>query len=153
MWAWADSEEQRFCKEAIVWKYVSCRYILKFDGVFYCNDVPAIVTPWMPHGNITEYLEKHPDVNRLRLVGLNIPRHQAKVHFASSRHIVYRCDQRGQVSPQLQHSARGYQRGKPSIEYCGGFDHEKTGHVTSRTSSFQTLILPEPYSLISASSA
>ena len=52
---------------------MSCPYILKFDGVFYHNGVPAIVTPWMRHGNIIEYLEKHSDVDRLRLVSLNIP--------------------------------------------------------------------------------
>lgn len=55
-----------------MWKYVSCRYILKFDGVLYHDDTPAIVTPWMPHGNITEYLEKHADADRLRLVNLNV---------------------------------------------------------------------------------
>ena len=65
-------EKQRFCKEAIMWKHVSCPYILKLNGVFRRNDIPAIVTPWMPHGNITEYLEKHPDADRLYLVNLNI---------------------------------------------------------------------------------
>ena len=43
------------------WRY------LKLNGVFYYNGVPAIVTPWMPAGNITEYLEKHADVDRFRL--------------------------------------------------------------------------------------
>ena len=46
-----------------------CPYILKFNGAFYHNGVPAIVTPWVPHGNITNYLEKHSDADRLRLVG------------------------------------------------------------------------------------
>ena len=41
------TEQQRLWKEGIVWKQVSCPYILKFNGVFYYNDVPAIVTPWM----------------------------------------------------------------------------------------------------------
>lgn len=56
-----------------MWKHVVCPYILKFNGVLYHNDMPAIVTPWMPHGNITEYLEKHPDADRLRLVSPNLP--------------------------------------------------------------------------------
>ena len=55
-----------------MWKHVSCPYVLKFNGVFYYNDVPAIVTPWMAHGNITEYVEKNPNVDRLRLASLNI---------------------------------------------------------------------------------
>jgi len=53
-----------------VWKHVSCPYILKFDGVFYHNGLPAMVTPWMAHGNITEYLEKDAHADRLRLVSL-----------------------------------------------------------------------------------
>lgn len=53
-----------------MWKHVSCPYVIKFNGVFHYNDVPAIVTPWMPHGNITEYLERNHDADRLRLVSL-----------------------------------------------------------------------------------
>ena len=36
------------------------------------NGVPAIVTPWMPGGNITEYLEKHADTNRLKLASSSV---------------------------------------------------------------------------------
>ena len=56
-----------------MWKHLSCPYLLKFSGVFYHNTVPAIVTPWMPHGHIIEYLEKNADADRLRLVSSNIP--------------------------------------------------------------------------------
>ena len=56
-----------------MWRHLSCPYILKFNGTFYRNGVPAIVTPWMRHGNITEYLEKHADADRLRLVSLSVP--------------------------------------------------------------------------------
>ena len=66
--------------EVIVWRHVACPYVLEFRGVFYHNDVPAIVTPWMPHGNITEYLGNHPDVNRLRLVSPNTPKRQLGAH-------------------------------------------------------------------------
>ena len=52
----------------ILWKHLSCPYLLKFNGVFYHNGVPAIVTPWMSNGNVIEYLEKHTDADRLRLV-------------------------------------------------------------------------------------
>lgn len=51
-----------------MWKHLSCLYTLEFNGVFYYNDVPAIVMPWTRHGNITEYLENHGDTDRLRLV-------------------------------------------------------------------------------------
>ena len=76
----ADNDKQRFCREVIFWRYLSCPYVLKFEGVFYHKDIPAIVTPWMPHGNITEYLVKHPDVDWLRLVSSNTPKSQAGVH-------------------------------------------------------------------------
>ena len=65
-----------------MWRHVSCPYILKFNGTFYYHGVPAIVTPWMAHGNITEYLEKHDDVDRLRLVSVNVPL-SANHHFTS----------------------------------------------------------------------
>ena len=55
-----------------MWKHVSCPYILKFNGAFYHNNLPAIVTPWMAHGNITEYLENYPDADRLRLASLSV---------------------------------------------------------------------------------
>ena len=47
---------------------MSSPYVLEFKGVFYRNDVPAIVTPWIANGIITEYLEKNPDAARLHLV-------------------------------------------------------------------------------------
>ena len=56
-----------------MWKHLSCPYILKFIGVFYHNDMPVIVTPWVPHGNITEYLEEQPDEDRLPLVNPSAP--------------------------------------------------------------------------------
>ena len=71
-WLRAD-RKQRFCKEMVVWKHLSCPYLLKFNGVFYHNGMPAVVTPWMSNGCIIEYLEKHTDANPLRLVGWSIP--------------------------------------------------------------------------------
>ena len=46
----------------------SWAHILKFDGVFYYNGLPAIVTAWMPAGSITEYLEEYTGANRFELV-------------------------------------------------------------------------------------
>ncbi|KAF9789236.1 kinase-like domain-containing protein [Thelephora terrestris] len=60
--------EKRFCKEALIWKHVSCPYILTFQGVFYHNGLLATVTPWMADGNVTEFLVRCPDANRLRLL-------------------------------------------------------------------------------------
>jgi len=85
-------EKQRFCKEVIVWKHVSCPYVLKFNGAFYHGDLPAIVTPWVAHGNIMEYLEKRPDADRLRLVSsIAFP---APSNLSPHPYVALRCGQR-----------------------------------------------------------
>ena len=93
--------KQRLCKETIVWKHISCSHILKFYGAFYRDHQPVIVTPWMLHGNITEYLEKHADADRLRLVNSNVRQCQAFVHVVPRRWVAFRCCRRSQVPPQL----------------------------------------------------
>ena len=55
-----------------MWKHIKLWDTLKLNGVFYHNGVPAFVTPWMPAGNITEYLGKNPNANRLRLASSNV---------------------------------------------------------------------------------
>jgi len=78
-----------------MWGYALCPHISKFYGVFYYNGVPAIVTPWMRRGNITEYLEKHPEVDRLQLVSLSVPpRSFSTTHFTSCHYLAFRCAQR-----------------------------------------------------------
>jgi len=104
-----------------MWKYIMCPHILQFIGAFYHNNVPAIVTPWVRHGNITEYLEKHPDVDRLRLVSLSMPLASGVTHFTSCHNLASRCGQRNRVPPQTQHSAWGCKSGKP-FDSRGGFD-------------------------------
>lgn len=65
-----------------MWKYTSCPHILKLGGAFYHNGVPAIVTPWMPHGNVVDYLEKHPDTDRVRLVSLSVSRAPGVIYLS-----------------------------------------------------------------------
>jgi len=95
-----------------MWKHVSCPYVLKFDGVFYHNGLPAIVTPWMPHGNITEYLESHPDADRLRLVSLVALPAPSNWLTSHIRSLAFRRGQRNQVPPQLRCGAWGHQTRK-----------------------------------------
>ena len=97
-----------------MWKHTSSPYILKFNGVFYHNDLPAIVTPWMPHGNITEYLERHPDADRLHLVSLKVPPAPKIGSLRTLSLSASRCGQRSQVPPQLQYSTWGHQGGGSS---------------------------------------
>ena len=97
-----------------MWKHVSSPYILKFNGVFYHNDMPAIVTSWMSHGNITEYLEKHLGADRLHLVNSKAPPAPSVGSLRTLSLPAPRCGQRSQLPPQPQHSTRGHQRGKSS---------------------------------------
>lgn len=106
-----------------MWKHVSCPHILKFNGVFYYNDAPAIVTPWMPHGNITEYVEKHADADRLDLVSSDFSSTLNISSLPAFRYAAFRCGKRSKVPPQWQHSAWGYQGRKPSSPH-ERFDYE-----------------------------
>jgi len=114
-----------------MWKHMSCPYILTFNGVFCHNEAPAIVTPWIAHGNISGYLEKHADADRLRLVSLITPRAPNFNLIQTLSHVAFRRGQGGQVPPQLQRYARGHQRGKPA-SFCEGFERETTSFL-SRT--------------------
>ena len=67
-----------------MWKHISCPHILKFNGAFYHDGVPAIIMPWMPHGNIAEYLEIHTGADRLRLVSLNSPASRCASSYRAS---------------------------------------------------------------------
>ena len=101
---------------------MSCPYILKFSGAFYYNGLLAIVTTWMAYGNIVEYLEKHADADRLRLVSLTfflasnisllhilplLTSRRGRVRYPHSCNIVHRDIKA--VSPSNSH---------------GGFDYE-----------------------------
>ena len=77
-----------------MWRYILCPHILKLTGAFFHDDVLAIVTPWMSRGNIAEYLEKHPNADRLQLVSLGVSSAPEAIHFTSFRYLAFRCGQR-----------------------------------------------------------
>ncbi|KAJ8690510.1 hypothetical protein PTI98_011935 [Pleurotus ostreatus] len=59
-------------RETLVWRDLKHPNILPLLGI--CSDlnnpttrVPALISPYCPHGNLREYLERHPDVPRLPL--------------------------------------------------------------------------------------
>ena len=65
---------QRFCKEVVLWSTLSHENILKLVGVQ--DDQRkrpfAIVSEWMSHGNIMDFIETH-HANRLELVRVITP--------------------------------------------------------------------------------
>lgn len=61
---------QKFCKEVIIWKTLQHENILPLIGVTMSESHFAMVSDWMVNGNICEFVEAHPDENRIQLVGL-----------------------------------------------------------------------------------
>ncbi|KAJ3509913.1 hypothetical protein NLJ89_g4966 [Agrocybe chaxingu] len=66
-----NSRRERLQVEAIVWGHVFHPNLLPFYGVYHLEDQyrrVCLVSPWMDHGNITEYLKKYPTTRRLPLL-------------------------------------------------------------------------------------
>jgi serine/threonine protein kinase len=59
---------QRFCREAVAWKHLRHPNVLSLLGVTVSERRFAMVSKWMEHGNINEFVEKDPRVNRTELV-------------------------------------------------------------------------------------
>ena len=59
---------QRFCKEFITWKSLRHPNILSLLGVIMSEDQFAMVSEWMPNGDINQFVKAHGDVNRFELV-------------------------------------------------------------------------------------
>lgn len=57
-----------FCQEAVMWKRLADPNILPLLGV---TLTPLqLISDWMPGGDLPEYIKKHPDADRLDLVGI-----------------------------------------------------------------------------------
>ncbi|KAF9643892.1 kinase-like protein [Thelephora ganbajun] len=55
-----------FCQEAVIWKCLKHPNILLLLGV--TTSPLRLVSDWMSGGNLQEYIEKHPDTDRLELL-------------------------------------------------------------------------------------
>ena len=60
---------QRFCKEAVMWKFLQHPNVLPLIGVTISKTLLAMTSNWMPNGNINDFVKSYPEVNRLDLVG------------------------------------------------------------------------------------
>ena len=60
-------QTQAFFQEAVVWKRLEHPNIVPFLGVTLAP--LQLVSVWMPGGELSEYIDKHPSVDRLSLVG------------------------------------------------------------------------------------
>lgn len=60
---------QRIRRETGIWARLHHRNILPFFGYQVVDGQPRLVSPWMEHGNLNEYLGTHPDLaNRDKLI-------------------------------------------------------------------------------------
>lgn len=61
---------QSFYKEAVLLKYLSHENIIPWLGVSKEHFPLSIVTEWIPNGNIRNYVQNHPEADRLALVSV-----------------------------------------------------------------------------------
>jgi len=59
---------QRFCREFVPWKALQHPNVLSLLGVVMTETEFAMVSEWMPNGNISQFLTVHQDANRFELV-------------------------------------------------------------------------------------
>lgn len=53
----------------MIWSYLQHPNLLPLMGAMVSEKQFVAVSDWMVNGNINEFVEKHPDADRLRLVG------------------------------------------------------------------------------------
>ncbi len=60
----------------MIWRHLNHQNILPFYGVYTGDALPdsAMVSPWMPNGDILDYVHHHLDVDRHELVSLPSPK-------------------------------------------------------------------------------
>jgi len=56
----------------VTWKALRHPNVLPLIGVTMTDTQFAMVSDWMVNGNINDFVEEHPDVNRLELVGVSL---------------------------------------------------------------------------------
>ena len=71
------SVQQKFCEEAILWLRLRHKNIVPLLGADMTLFPVCLVSVWMKYGNISGYLRKFPQEDRLRLVSLLAPLSQA----------------------------------------------------------------------------
>jgi serine/threonine protein kinase len=70
---------QRFCREGVFWKHLRHPNVLPLLGVTISERQFAMVSEWMEHGNINEFVEKDKNVNRAELVRRSLTPTHTKV--------------------------------------------------------------------------
>jgi serine/threonine protein kinase len=93
-----------FCDPA----FFSLYDLAEFLGADLKGEVPFIVMPYLEHGNARDFIERHPDCNRNKIVSFN--RGLGNTTDVICK-IALRCHSGTRLSPQAQRCAWRYQRG------------------------------------------
>ncbi|KAH7906928.1 kinase-like domain-containing protein [Hygrophoropsis aurantiaca] len=67
----AMQQVKAFAKEAVLWAQLSSPYVLPFYGVYPITanaDRLGLISPWMKNGNLTQYLDKTPQIDQRSLM-------------------------------------------------------------------------------------
>ena len=64
-----SQKSQAFCQEAVMWKRLTHPNVLPLLGATIAP--PQLISDWMSGGDLPEYIEKHPNADRLVLVGVS----------------------------------------------------------------------------------
>ena len=67
----AENGPQRFCKEFVPWKALRHPNVLPLLGIVMTKTEFAMVSEWMPNGNINQFVKGHQNANRFELVGFS----------------------------------------------------------------------------------
>ena len=70
------NELQRFCREGVAWRHLRHPNILPLLGVTLNEQRFALVSEWMDHGNINEFIKRDKHVNRVELVRGHLTLHE-----------------------------------------------------------------------------
>ena len=75
--------QQVFCQEAVMWRYLTHPNIVPLLGV---SIVPfQLISKWMPGGDLPGYIQKNPSADRLELVGCIYPMLTSVTSYPASR--------------------------------------------------------------------
>jgi serine/threonine protein kinase len=61
---------QRFCCEVVLWHQFKHPNLLRLLGAEKTPETLIMVSEWMEHGTIKDFITAHPDTNRLKLVSI-----------------------------------------------------------------------------------
>ena len=64
--------DQKFCKEAVIWRHLRHPNVVPLVGVTISPDRCSLVSDWTDNGTILRFIRKNPDANRIDLVGWHV---------------------------------------------------------------------------------